>query len=39
MEGWIMAPAMEYLNVRHPFRAMATLFLELLIAPSGLVTR
>jgi len=25
MEGWILAPAMEYLNVRHPFKAIATL--------------
>jgi len=39
MEGWILAPAVEYLHVRHPFRAIATLLLGLLIASSGLLTR
>jgi hypothetical protein len=39
MEGWLMRPAMEYLNVRHPFRAIATLLLGLLTALSGLLIR
>jgi hypothetical protein len=39
MEGWLLAPATEYLNVRHPLRAIATLLLGLLIVPSGLLKR
>jgi hypothetical protein len=39
MEGWLLTPATEYLKVRHPFRAIATLLLGLLIVPSGLLRR
>jgi hypothetical protein len=39
MEGWLLTPAMEYLKVRNPFRAIATLLLRLLMALSGQRTR
>jgi hypothetical protein len=39
MEGWLVAPATEYLKVRYPCRELAALPLGLLTTHSGLLKK